>query len=94
MSAPPCPGPLYPRRRRSTVDQARPAGPRIYPLKNNSRPKFPRQFAKKPLCFSKINLRSSFVDFAKKPLYFSKINPQSEIFQLSPKFKKYLQKGS
>jgi hypothetical protein len=91
--------PLCPRRRRSMVDRARPGGPRrhgpglrVYPLKNKSRPKFPCHFAKKPLCFSKINPRSSFADFAKKPLYFSKINPQSVIFQLSMKFKKYLQK--
>jgi hypothetical protein len=92
--------PHCPRCHRSIVDRARSAGPRrrgpgprIYPLKNNSWPKFPLHFATKPLCFSKINPRSSFVDFANKPLYFSKINPQSMIFQLSPKFEKYLQKG-
>jgi hypothetical protein len=63
-------------------------------LKNNSRPKFPRHFGKKPLYFSKINPRSSFADFAKKPLNFSKINPQSMIFQLSPKFEKIFIKRS
>jgi hypothetical protein len=52
----------------------------------------PRHFAKKHLCFSEINLRSSFADFAKKPLYFSEINPWSVILQLGSKFKKYLQK--
>jgi hypothetical protein len=50
---------LYPRRRWSTVDRAHPAGPRIYPLENNSQPKIPRHFAKKPLCFLEINPRST-----------------------------------
>jgi hypothetical protein len=99
VSAPPRSGTLCPRCRRSTVDRAHPAGsrrhgpsPQIYPLKNKSRPKFPHHFAKKPLCFSEINLRSSFADFALKPLYFSEINPWSAILQLGPKFEKYLQK--
>jgi hypothetical protein len=61
MSAPPCPGsPLCPRRHRSTVDRARPIGPRrhgpgprIYPLKNKSRPKFPAILQRSPSVFSK-----------------------------------------
>jgi hypothetical protein len=85
--------PLYPRRRRSMVDRVRPTGPRIYPLKNKSRPKFPDILQRSPFCFSEINSQSSFADFAKKPLCFSEINPRSVIFQLGPKFKKYLQKG-
>jgi hypothetical protein len=75
------PAPLCPRHCQSTVDRARPAGPRkhgpglqVYPLKNKSRPKLPRHFAK-------------------KPLYFSEINLWSMIFQLGTKFGKYLQKG-
>jgi hypothetical protein len=74
--------PLCPRCRWSTVDRARPAGPRmrghgprLYPLKNKSPVEIPRHFAKKPLCFFEINPRSSFADFALKPLCFSEINP-------------------
>jgi hypothetical protein len=75
------------------VDRVRPAGPRLYPLKNKSLAEIPRHFAKKPLCFFEINPRSSFVDFALKPLYFSKINLWSVILQLGSKLKKIFSKG-
>jgi hypothetical protein len=51
-------------------------------------------FAKKPLCFFEIDLRSSFPNFALKPLCFSKINLQSVILQLGPKFEKIFTKRS
>jgi hypothetical protein len=51
VSTPPC-------RRRSTVDRARPAGPRIYPLEINSLFGLFRNFAKRSLDFWEINLRS------------------------------------
>jgi hypothetical protein len=60
------------------VDRARPVnprrhgpGPRLYPLKNKSRPKFPAILQRSPSVFSEINPRSSFADFALKPLCFS-----------------------
>jgi hypothetical protein len=83
------------------VDRARPAGPqmrgpgpRLYPLKNKSPAEIRHHFAKKPLCFFEINLRSSFVDFALRPLYFSEINPPSVILQLGPKIWKTFTKSS
>jgi hypothetical protein len=53
VSAPPRSGTLCPRRRQSTVDRACLAGPRIYPLKNKSRPKFPDILQRSPFVFPK-----------------------------------------
>jgi hypothetical protein len=63
VSAPPRSGTLCLRRRWSTVDRARPAGPRPLPLENNSLIKISGNFARKPLCFHEINSRSSFCRF-------------------------------
>jgi hypothetical protein len=70
VSAPPRSGTLCPRRHWSTVDRARPAGPRTrgpgprpLPLENNLLINIFRNFAKKPLCFFEINPRSSFCRF-------------------------------
>jgi hypothetical protein len=59
-----------PRRRRSTVDRARPAGPRrrgpgprSYPLEINSLFGLFGNFAKRPLDFCEINPRSRFCRF-------------------------------
>jgi hypothetical protein len=46
-----------------------------------------------PWTFVKSTRGPDFADFALRPLGFSKINPRSVIFQFSPKFEKYLQKG-
>jgi hypothetical protein len=54
----------------------------------------PRRFAKKPLCFFEINLRSSFADFALRPLCFSEVNLESVILQLGPEIWKIFLKGS
>jgi hypothetical protein len=68
--------------------------PRLYPLKNKSPAEIPRHFAKKPLCFFEINLRSSFADFALRPHCFSEINPESGILQLGPEIWKTFTKRS
>jgi hypothetical protein len=46
-----------------------------------------------PWTFVKSTRGPDFADFAFRPLGFSEINPLSVIFQLGPKFEKYLQKG-
>jgi hypothetical protein len=69
-------------------------GLQVYPLKHKSQSKFPHYFAKKPLCFSKINPRSSLADFEKKPIYFSEINPWSVIFSVRSKIRKIFTKRS
>jgi hypothetical protein len=61
-------------------------------VEKKSPAKIPRHFAKKPLCFFEINLRSSFADFALRPLYFFEFNPQSMILQLGPELKNIYKK--
>jgi hypothetical protein len=73
------------------VDRVRPAGRRLYPLKNKPLVEMAgRLFLQNG---GEFNPRSSFVDFALKPLYFSEINLRSVILQLGSKFKKIFSKG-
>jgi hypothetical protein len=89
VSALPRSGTLGPRRRRSTVDRARPAGsPHVDPVHTFTRWKIIRKsiFSGILQRSPRVSLKSTrgpvFADFALRPLCFSEINPPSVIFQL------------